>query len=170
MSTKTKEFYTLQKRWYKKLADEGFHDIEGGMDLTCTKLMTNPGGNSTMMSLNAVHARSGRPMQEHDLNGVAPGSQWESTISDQDITVARREPTGTYIHYAALIASQEYELRRLGEGREASRQRLAWGMHGAGASLREIASACECSVRKICSYVKELQDLIRLAIDMADDS
>jgi hypothetical protein len=161
------EFYREQSKWYKKLSRRGFFDIEGGKDLTCTKLMMAPQGDSTMMSMNAVQVRSGRPMQQ--LDDFSQGSEWEELISDQDDVDARRSPSGVYMHYAQLIVSQEYELRRLGEFRTASRQRLAWALHAQGVSEREIARHCESSRHQIRKYIAELDAMVHTAIDMADE-
>lgn len=154
----SKEFYDEQRKWYAKLGKEGFHDIEGGKDLTCTRLMTNPGGDSTMLSLNVVQAQAGRPMV---VNPSARGSEWEELISEQDFGDGKAR----YMHFAQLIVSQEYELCRLGTDRRASCIRLAWALHAQGLSERNIARVCEVSRHEIRKYIARLDEIIFSAID-----
>jgi hypothetical protein len=160
---KSPEFYREQRKWYNKLARQGFVDIENGYDSPPT-LLSSGGGNTARFSMNAVQAASGRPMQQ--LDSYSRGSEWEELISDQDRNVdTRRSATGTYIHYAQLIAAQEYELQRLGKGRRASRNRTAWTLHAQGLSERAIARICETTRHEIRSFIRHLEAVIRKALD-----
>lgn len=161
---KTPEFYREQKRWYKRLAAEGFHDIEGGVE-NAHILQQHGGGSNTTTGLNAVQVRSGRPMQK--LDTFSRGHEWEELISDQDLNVdARRSFFGTYIHYAQLVTAQEYELQRLGKDRRASATRTAWALHAQGVSERAIARYLGRTRREIRKYLAQLREIILLAIDM----
>jgi len=168
MSTRigSREFYKLQRKWYKRLERDGFFDIEAGID-SPPILKQHGGGDNTIMGLNAVQARSGRPMKA--LDSFSQGSEWEQLICDTDLNVdARRSPSGTYTHYAQLIASQEYELCRLGSDRRASRTRLAWALHSQGTSERAIADICETTRHEIRCHIEQLDAMVHLAIDLAD--
>ena len=161
----SKAFYALQKKWYGKLEADGFFDIENGLD-SPPILRQHGGGANSVAGLNAVQAKSGRPMQA--LDSFRQGSEWEQLISETDMNVdTRRSPSGTYMHYAQLIASQEYELCRLGSDRGASRQRLAWALHAQGFSERYLAKVCEATRHEIRSYIAMLDAMIHIAIDRA---
>jgi len=163
---KSREFYKLQKKWYKRLEREGFHDIEGGNEHAHT-LQQHGGGANSVTGLNAVHAASGRPMHQTD---AAQGSEWEELISDQDRNVDMRGASrGVYYHYAQLIAAQEYELRRLGNFMTGIRMRRTWSLHAQSVGEREIARMCGTSRHEIRKYIKQLDELVHAAIDIADE-
>lgn len=162
---RSREFFKLQREWYGKLERSGFFDIEAGCEHTDV-LRSSLGGDTARFSLNAVQAASGRPMVQ--LDSFQRGSEWEELVSETDRNVdMRRSPTGTYVHFAQLIASQEYELCRLGTDRRASRTRLAWALHSQGVSEREIARACETSRHEIRKYIAQLDTIIHAALDNA---
>lgn len=136
MSTETKYYQTAafraaQKKAYQELADEGFYDIESGLD-------SPPLLKPHHRPLNAAAAAAGRLYQSEDAG--AQGSEWEQVLSTDDRWVdSANSDRGLYGHYAQLIAAQEYNLQRLGLFRRASEIRASWALHAQGMSEREIA-------------------------------
>lgn len=161
---RSREFYKLQQQWYKRLASKGFHDIEGGNEHAHI-LQQHGGGANTITGLNAVQARSGRPLI--GLDSFSRGDEWEELISDQDLNVDyASSATARYIHYAQLITAQEFELCRLGVDARASRMRRAWALHCQSVGEREIAKDCDSSRHEIRKYLALLHLWVLHALDI----
>jgi len=156
--TKDKKFYAEQRRWYKKLEEEGFYDIESGLD---SPPMLKP---VEYWPLNTIQAEAGRPMVHE--SGSGRGREWEELISTQDRNVDyAKSHSARYTHFAQLIASQEYALCRLGNDLKAQRTRAAWSMHALGYSERYIAQHIDASRYEIRSYLAHLYEVILHAVD-----
>jgi hypothetical protein len=92
------------------------------------------------------------------------GHEWEDLLSPADFSGGG----AAYYSIASLIVSQEYELRRLGDFRQASNIRLAWALHADDVSEREIAAACDTTRHQIRNYISVLQAMILQHLDTVD--
>lgn len=154
----TKEFREMQKEWYARLSDEGFYDIESGLD---SPPMLKP---VEHWSLNTIQAEAGRSMVLD--GGPGRGREWEELISTQDRNVDyAKSHSARYTHFAQLIAAQEYALCRLGNDLKAQRTRAAWAMHALGYSERYIAKHIDATRYEIRNYLAHLYAVILQAVD-----
>ena len=135
----TKEFKLLQGKWYGKLADEGFVDIEDNIPWRLK-------GSSSMVSLNALKAEMDNPFDVHDIHEVL--------ASDSDLLQFSHGKKAVYFQLAEQITAQGYRERLDPEMLE------VWNRHSLGEGERPIADGLDLTRAKVRGYIQILRKTI----------
>lgn len=150
-----KQFNDLQSEWYGRLKDEGFDDIESGLDSPPLLKPHHRPMNAAIGKSFVTAEGDGRGREWEEL--LSDGGRWVDTFSSG---------RARYYLMARTIASQEYALRRLGTGTLAVRKRAAWAMHAVGTPMRDIARFLGVGLWVVDrTYIKEFRELILSALD-----
>lgn len=140
----TKEMWDLQRAWYEKLKDEGFYDVEGGVEGHYLK------GATPSMRLGFLKSELDR----------APWRKVDEVIDDShEIVDYVNSSKARYYHFAQLITSQAF--RDL----EDPEMCLVWAFHAQGQGERAIAAALSIPRNRIRKYIRVLQRSIEPALD-----
>ena len=147
-----REFRKLQKEWYKKAADSGFYDIEGGVDAHLLK-----GSTSTV----SLHSLANRANADGGLKGDRAPRQFDEVADDtNDALQFNTGAKARYYHYAALISAQAFR-----EGIIPDNVCYTWQLHAQGEGERTIAASLEIPRSQIRKYIATLRLNIELRID-----
>lgn len=149
---KDRAFRKQQKDWYAKLKDEGFYDIEGGVE---GHLLKGPTSTVTLRSL----ANKG-DIEGGLKNDRAPREFDEVADDDDELINFMDGGKARYFHHAMLIAVQA-----LREGRINDERCYAWTMHANGDGERVIADMLDVPRSQIRKHIKVLRDNIMLRLD-----
>ena len=149
---KTREVLKLQKQWYKKLKDEGFKDVEGGVE---GHLMS---GAATTVSLDYWANLSN---QQQGIKGDKVFRRFDA-VADDEVDAINYSEGGKarYYHHASLIAAQAFR-----EGRISPERCYAWLFHSQGDGERVIADHLEVSRAKIRKHIAVLRENIHIRLD-----
>jgi hypothetical protein len=151
------EFQKLQKEWYAALEDDGFYDIEGGVD---GHLLKGPTSTVTLRSLankRSVDRGLKNDRAPREFDDVA-----DSLNSDLQFATGGK---ARYYHHAALIAAQAFR-----EGRLEDDICYTWQLHALGEGERVISDLLDMprsQIRKHIAYLKH-NIFIRLDTDPED--
>jgi len=152
----TKKFRELQAVWYEKLKDDGFYDIEGGVDGHLLKGPTSTISLRSFANKTAIEQGLKNDRAPREFDDVAD-------MLNEDLQFATGGKA-RYYHHAALLACQA-----ISEGVIPDEVCYAWQLHALGEGERAIADLLEVSraqVRKHIAYLRHNIHL-RLAIEPA---
>jgi len=149
---KSKEVRKLQREWYAKLKDEGFYDVEGGVEGHLLK------GPTSTVSLRSLANKSS---VDHGLkNDRAPREFDEVADSEDDSLNFLEGGKARYYHHAALIACQAIR-----EGRLSEERCWAWLLHSQGEGERTIGDILDIPRSRVRKHVAVLRDNITIRLD-----
>lgn len=149
---KSKEVRKLQKEWYAKLKDEGFYDIEGGVEGHLLK------GTTSTVSLRSL---ANKQNAEQGLkNDRAPREFDDVADADDDTLNFLEGGKARYYHHAEMIASQAIRERALSDERC-----WVWLFHAQGDGERTIAEALGLSRAKVRKHIQVLRKNITIRLD-----
>jgi hypothetical protein len=147
-----RDFRKLQKEWYAKAADDGFYDIEGGVEGHLLK------GPTSTVSLRSLANKRGA---DHGLKSDrAPREFDEVADSTNEDLLFNTGAKARYYHQAALITAQAFR-----EGSIEDVVCYAWQMHSEGDGERVIADTLELPRSLIRKYIAQLRTNIHIRID-----
>jgi hypothetical protein len=152
--TSSKAFRKLQKEWYAKLEEDGFYDIEGGVDGHLLK------GPTSTISLRSFANKTA--IEQGLKNDRAPREFDDVADALNDELLFATGGKARYYHHASLLACQA-----ISEGVIPDETCYAWQLHALGEGERSIAALLEVSraqVRKHIAYLRYNID-IRLAAE-----
>lgn len=149
---KSKELRKLQKEWYAKLADEGFYDIEGGVEGHLLK-----GSTSTVTLRSLANKRSADGGLKNDR---AP-REFDEVADDEDEGLNFLEGgKARYFHHAALIAAQAIRERVVSDERA-----FTWTLHAQGEGERVIGELLDIPRSRIRKHLRILRENITIRLD-----
>ncbi|KPK49837.1 MAG: hypothetical protein AMS22_13105 [Thiotrichales bacterium SG8_50] len=149
---KSKELRKLQREWYRKLADEGFYDVEGGVEGPLLK-----GPTSTV----SLHSLANKPKIDGGLKGDRAPREFDDVASDElDAINYLGGGKARYYHHAELIAVQAIRECRLSDERC-----WVWLLHSQSEGERTIAEALDISRSKIRKHIAALRENISIRLD-----
>jgi hypothetical protein len=142
----------LQKEWYAKLKDEGFYDIEGGVE---GHLLKGPTNTVTLRSL------ANKGAIDHGLKNDRAPREFDDVADDENELINYAEGgKARYFHHAMLVAAQAME-----EGRLSDECCYAWALHATGEGERVIADLLEVPRSQIRKHIKVLRENITIRLD-----
>ncbi len=149
---KSKEVRKLQKEWYSKLKDEGFYDIEGGVE---GHLLKGPTSTVTLYSL------ANKPNVYGGLKHDRAPRQFDEVADDEDESINFAVGgKARYFHHAAMIACQAIRERRIPDERC-----WAWTFHSQGDGERMIADLLEIPRSRVRKHLSVLRENISIRLD-----
>jgi biotin operon repressor len=150
----TREFRKLQAEWYQKLKDDGFYDIEGGVDGHLLK------GPTSTISLRSFANKTA--IEQGLKNDRAPREFDDVADALNDELMFATGGKARYYHHASLLACQA-----ISEGLIPDEVCYAWQLHSLGEGERVIADLLEVSRAQIRKHIAYLRHNIhlRLAIE-----
>ena len=151
-----REFRKLQKAWYKKLEEDGFYDIEGGVEGHLLKGPTSTISLRSFANKTAIEQGLKNDRAPREFDDVA-----DAVIDELQFATGGK---ARYYHHAALLACQA-----ISEGTIPDEVCYAWQLHALGEGERAIATLLEVSraqIRKHLAYLKHNIE-IRLAAEPA---
>lgn len=141
----------LQREWYAKLEDEGFYDIEGGVEGHLLK------GPTSSVSLQGL---ANKKADDHGLKHDRAPRDFDDVAdsANEDLDYANGAKA-RYFHMAALISAQAFR-----EGYSAQ-MCYAWTLHAQGHGERQVAEMLDTSRAQIRKHIKTLRDNILPRVD-----
>jgi hypothetical protein len=157
----TPEFKKLQKEYYKKLKEDGFHDLEGGMEGHLLQQRTptrSLGAAISEMHTNLSKIRS-------IIGGSAPNDpkRYEKWL-DTSVIEYYNKGKNTYYDAAQYIATK---LFMTSVSRE---MKFSWSMHSDGYGEEVIADELQLPRSRIRKYLYVMKERIMFYIDKHIDS
>jgi len=149
---KEKAVRALQKEWYAKLKDEGFYDIEGGVEGHLLK------GSASTISLRSLANKSSA--RQGLKNDRAPREFDEVADDEAEALNYLDGGKARYFHHADLIACQAIR-----EGRLSDERCFAWVLHAQGDGERVIADLLGTSRAQIRKHIAVLRENITTRLD-----
>lgn len=149
---RSREVKSLQKKWYKILEDEGFYDIEGGVE---GHLLKGPTSTVSLKALANKRGAVGELKQDHVTREFA-----DVADSEGDLVNYSEGGKARYYHHAALLAVQAIR-----EGTIPDERCYAWAMHSQGDGERIIAEHLGVSRSQIRKHIMVLRDNITERLD-----
>lgn len=149
---KDRELRKLQREWYSKLKEDGFYDIEGGVE---GHLLKGPTSTVTLRSLaNKTSVEGGLK------NDYAP-REFDEVADSEDSAINFLEGgKARYYHHASLVAIQAIRECRLSDERC-----WAWLLHAQGEGERTIADTLDLPRSRVRKHVAALRDNIAIRLD-----
>ena len=149
---KSRELRKLQKEWYGKLKDEGFYDIEGGVEGPLLK-----GPTSTV----SLHSLANKPSADGGLKNDRAPRAFDDVADDEGDSLNFLEGgKARYYHHAQMIATQAIRERRLSDERC-----WVWLLHAQGEGERTIAATLDISRAKTRGHIAVLRENITIRLD-----
>jgi hypothetical protein len=149
---KKRDFRKLQKEWYGKLEEQGFYDIEGGVE---GHLLKGPTSSVTLRSL------ANKCDADHGLKNDRAPREFDDVADAEDEQLNFMEGgKARYYHHAMLIAVQA-----ISEGRISDERCYAWTLHANGDGERVIAELLEVPRSQIRKHIKVLRENVLLRLD-----
>jgi hypothetical protein len=145
------KFRKLQREWYAKLADDGFYDIEGGVEGHLLKGPTSTISLRSFANKQAIEQGLKNDRAPREFDDVA------DMLNDE-----LRFATGgkaRYYHHAASLACQA-----ISEGVVSDEVCYAWQLHALGEGERAIATALEVSRAQIRKHIAYLRHNINIRL------
>lgn len=126
-----------KKRWYKILKEDGFYDIEGGVE---GHLLVGPTPSRRLYVL------------KDQLDGHRKKADVDQILSAEDELVNfTTGHKGNYYHKAQLFAAQGFRLK------ETAEECFSWMLHSQGVGERAISKQLGFSRTRIRKHIKVLQ-------------
>lgn len=151
---KKTDFRSLQKEWYKKLADSGFEDIEGGVEGHLLKQKT------PTLQLGSALVE----LQGDDKRVLIGGNKKDPKSHERWLDAAIREyydkGKTEYYDKAQELATMVLQLRH-----PCLELKYAWSMHSDGYGEEVIADELEVSRSKIRRYLYAMKEKLRGMLD-----
>lgn len=148
-----KELRALQKQWYAKLEDDGFFDIEGGVE---GHLLKGPASRVSLRSLANKQANTG----QHLKNDRAPRDFDEVADDENELINYAEGGKARYYHHAQLLVAQAFR-----EGRIMAERCWCWAIHAQGDGERVISDLTGAPRSRIRKHLKVLRDNVLERID-----
>ena len=142
-----RKFVRDKKAWYAKLAEEGFYDIEGGVEGHLLKGPT-PSRRLYVMKQEMDGLRS----RGIDVDKVM-------TIENELVNYLGSHKAG-YYRWAQLLAAQAFRTRELAE------RCWVWMLHSQGLGERSISTELGCSRNRVRGHVGVLKRTVNKALTL----
>lgn len=140
----TKDFLKLQKEWYSKLSEEGFYDIEGGVE---GHLLRGP--NSSV----SLRALANKKSSEQGLKQDFAPREFDEVADESNVDLLYTSGAkARYFHHAALLAAQA-----VAEGWLCDDTCWTWQLHAEGDGERVISDLLEIPRSKVRKYLAHLR-------------
>ena len=149
---KSKEVRSLTKEWYAKLKDEGFYDVEGGVEGHLLK------GPTSTVSLRSLANKSN--IDGGLKNDRAPREFDEVADSEDNAINFMGGGKARYYHHAEMISAQAIR-----EGRIPDERCWAWLLHSQGDGERVIADTLDIPRSRVRKHVAVLRENIMARLD-----
>ena len=157
---KTKDFRKLQREWYQRLKDEGFHDIEGGMEGHLLQQRT-----PTLQlgaAISEVQGRlRGKFFARNDDKAEDP-KRHERWL-DQALSNYYDKGKTEYYSKAQELATMVFHIRHA-----SIPLKIAWSMYSDGYGEEVIADELELGRSKVRRYLYAMKDKLQEMIDSGD--
>jgi len=149
----------LQREWYARLKDDGFFDIEGGVEGHL--LQGGPSSVSLLSFANTSKSYGGlKQPRGGGLRGRFYREFSEVAADEEDLLNFSEGGKARYFHHASLLAAQAIR-----EGRLPAELCYAWAFHSLGEGERVIADMLEVSRAKIRKHLAVLRKNILRRLD-----
>jgi len=156
MNKKDKDFIALQKKWYGKLKEDGFVDVEGGVE---GHLMVGP---TPSLQLGAtLSGMNGRLSRAKRLAGRPAGAKTDNPDHWFDQLVINYFDKGktTYYDCAQRLATLICHTKLPGE------MKFTWSLHSDGEGEDVISSELNIPRSRARKYLKKLRESMQIMID-----
>jgi hypothetical protein len=159
---KPKDFKRLQKEWYQRLKDEGFHDIEGGMEGHLLQQRT------PTLQLGAAMAEMQGKMRGKYFSTSAEAKTREDPKAyekwlDQAVSNYYDKGKTEYYSKAQELATMVFHIRHASVP-----LKCAWSMYSDGYGEEAIAAEMQLGRSKIRRYLYAMKDKLKEMIDSGD--
>lgn len=149
---KDKALRAQQKEWYAKLKDEGFYDIEGGVEGHLLK------GSASTVSLRSL---ANKQSADQGLKNDRAPREFDEVADDENELINYSEGgKARYYHHAELIVAQAYR-----EGRISEERCWTWALHAQGDGERVISELLDIPRSRIRKHLRVLRDNITIRLD-----
>jgi len=147
-----RKFVREKKKWYAKLAEEGFYDIEGGVEGHLLKGPT-PSRRLYVMKQEMDNLRGARKL---DVDKVM-------TIENELVNYMESNKA-RYYRWAQLLVAQAFRMREAGE------RCWVWMLHSQGMGERSISDQLTCPRHRVRSHIGVLKRSVNNCLTFDVDS